>query len=603
MKPSITISLLLSTFFFVATPSHSQLPCEALPLPQEQVSLHLDRNVCLAGETIWFKAWCFLDGQLERELSKVLYVEIFDETGKAIVQQKYLLTGNKAAGSIRIPEDAATKYYFLKAYTRYMRNFSTARFHYQQIVIVNPFIENATIPAGPAAFGERPGGAPVPPTASHTPERYLQVALSQEKYSPREPIRFSINSKKPITAELSTVVRLKGLGNQPAPGVLHQNRWLQASCQDDPFCKPGLHPEREPDGQAPSPVQKEGRPLNAGDLQWLPETRGLTISGFVQNEQGERVTDAAAIVAVLQEAPMLHKGLTDEEGAFTVGLQHMQHQKALFAGTPNENHKVLIRNDFDTDLPAITTVPLQFDAALHRLLESLNLHQQLDQAYPQHKTEPVFQPAPLHIPPTNLLGPDRRIVLGNFINVPTMEEVFREITTGVALRKKEGEQGLSVFNDIQQKWYDSPLVLLDNVPVFNIEELLKIDPAQVEAVEVYDSDYILGDFTIGGIVSVLTKTEDFAGYEWGAQAAFTTFTAFAAPRAFEQVAQQDKSHYPDFLPVLFWQPGLPLHPEKPAEEITVLAPDRPGAYEIVVQGFTNSGEACLGYAVFEVVRE
>ena len=160
MKPPITILVLYCTFFVSAIQLQAQSPCGEGPLPQEHVTLHLDRNVCLAGETIWFKAWCFLDGQRDQEMSKVLYVEIFDETQKAIVQEKYLLNGHKAAGSFRIPEDAPSKYYFLKAYTRYMRNFSSTSFHYQQMIIVNPFIEGGSIQAKATNAGKSQDNAP-----------------------------------------------------------------------------------------------------------------------------------------------------------------------------------------------------------------------------------------------------------------------------------------------------------------------------------------------------------------------------------------------------------------------------------------------------------
>lgn len=596
MKRFIIKPVFYIVIFLGAIRSYAQEPCQDLALPQEQVILHLDRNVCLTGETLWFKAWCFLDGQLEREMSKVLYVEIFDETRKAIVQEKYLLNNNQATGSIQIPESAPSKYYFLKAYTQYMRNFPSNRFHYQQVTIVNPFIENASITADPATYSESYAS----PLLHDSPpaEHLLRITLSQEKHQPRQPIRISISSEQPLTAELSATVRLKGLGHRPAPEMLRQNQWLRVACEEDPFCRPSILPDDVPN----SPGPENALTLKPDHLEWLPETRGLTVSGFIQNGQSEKVAGAPTIVAVLQEAPMLHRGLTDEEGAFTIRLQNMEDQQNLFIGTPNENHKVLIRNDFDTDLPEITTVPLQFDSTLHRFFEALNLHQQLDRVYPGHTTQAITTHDPLQVPSTNILAPDRRVTLSDFIKVSTMSEVFKEIATGVALRKREGKEGLSVFNPEQQKWYDSPLVLLDNVPVFNIEELLKIDPAKVEAVEMYDSDYILGDYTIGGIISILTKTDDFAGYQWGEQVAFTTFKAFAAPRAFEQVLHPAKSHYPDFRPVLYWQPRLKLEPEQNGEDITVSGPDRPGVYEIVVQGFTQAGVPCLGYATFEVVQ-
>lgn len=603
MKWSITISLLYCTFFFSAIPAQAQSNCEELSLPKEQVTLQLDRNVCLAGETIWFKAWCFLDGQLEQGMSKVLYVEIFDETQKAIVQEKYLLNSNKAAGSIHIPEDVPSKYYFLKAYTRYMRNFSPTHFHYQQIIIVNPFIEKGSIQAKTTNSDQSQDSTPAQPYVSRAPENLLQIELDKKKYRTRQEISFQVNSLNPITAELSTTVRLKGLGNQPAQEVMLQNKWLLASCQEDPFCRQFSLTENLSNNSSNSQGQKNALPLNPNSLQWLPETRGLTISGLLQNDKGEDVAGVLAMVAVLQEAPMLYMGTTDEQGYFTICLQNMQYQKDLFVGTPNEKNKVLIRNDFEPDLPEITTVPLQFDSTLHSLLESLNLNQQLKRIYPKNKTQTVFQTDPLNIPSTNILTPDRRILLSDFIEVSSMSEVFKELTTGLILRKEEGKDNLSVFNSDQQKWYRSPLILLDNVPIFNIAELLKIDPAKVEAIELYHSDYILGDYMIGAIISIISKTDNFAGYKWGKQIAFTTFKNFAVPQAFEQVVHLEKSHYPDFRPVLYWQPYLTLKQQKVSETISIYAPDRPGIYEILVQGFTNLGEACFGYVTFEVVKD
>ena len=602
MKRSITILLIYGTFFFSAIPLYAQSPCAELPLPQEQVRIHLDRNVCLAGETIWFKAWCFLDGQLAEEMSKVLYVEIFDESQKVIVQEKYLLTDHKAAGSIRIPEDVPSKYYFLKAYTRYMRNFSSSSFHYQQLTIVNPLIEGGSIPTKVARLDKTPVNSSIPPAFNPSAGELLKIELNKEKYLPREAIHFHLESLKPLSAELSATVRWQGLGNQPAPQVMLHNKWLMASCEEDPFCR-SFYPTENPSDDSSILQGQEKALLQGGDdLEWLPETRGLTISGLVQNEKKENRAGALTMVSVLQKTPLLYMGTTDEQGVFTICLQHLQDQKDLFVGTPEEKNTVLIRNDFDSNPPEVTTVPLQFDSTFHRLLSSLNLHQQLDRTYPKNKTQAVFQSKPLAIASTNLLTPDKRIVLGDFIKIPTMSEVYEELIPGVRIQKKEGKENLSVFNVEQQKWEDSPLILLDNVPIFDISELLKIDPAKVEAIETYHSAYILGDYTIGAIISIITKTNNFASYKWGEQTAFTTFKAFAVPQVFEQVVHLKKSHFPDFRPVLYWQPSIPLKQEKISETLSIFAPDRPGVYEVLVQGFTNLGEPCMGYITFEVVQ-
>ncbi|MFT4666454.1 MAG: hypothetical protein ACI8YQ_002477 [Polaribacter sp.] len=603
MKLTIKLHFLFCTFFFGAFQLLAQLPCEDLPLPQEQVRLHLDRNLCLAGETIWFKAWCFLDGQLEAEMSKVLYLEIFDETQKVIVQEKYLLSNNKAVGSIRIPEDVPSKHYFLRAYTRYMRNFSSADFHYQKVTIVNPFIEGESIQAEDANSVESQKDIPTQAYVSNGSEKLLQIELKKEKYEAREQIDFTINSLEPITAELSTAVRLRGLGNQPLQNVVLQNQWLLPSCQEDPFCREAYSTKRELTNSTNGGEQKGALSLNVNQLQWLPETRGLTISGLVQNKKKEKISGALSMVSVLQKKPLLYTGTTDEDGAFTICLHDMQDQKNLFVGTPNGKNNILIRNDFDSNFPDITTIPLQFDSSLHHLLESLNLHQQLERIYPQNKTQAVFQVDPLNIASTNILAPDRRVELANFIKMTTMSEVFEEITPGVLLRKKDGKESLNVFNSKTQERFDSPLILLDNVPIFDIPELLKIDPSKIEAIDIYKSNYFLGDYTIGAIISIISKTDDFAAYKWGDQVAFTKFKTFSIAQPFEQVLHLEKSHYPDFRPVVYWQPSLQLNQEKSSETISIYAPDRPGLYEVLVQGFSDLGEPCFGYVSFEVVRE
>lgn len=602
MKPSITILLFVCVLFMGKPPLPAQVPCGGRLLPQEQIVLHLDRNVCLAGEILWFKAWCFLDGELKRSMSQVLYLEVFDESGKAIIQQKHLLKNNTTAGSIYIPEDVPGKYYFLKAYTRYMRNFSSDRFHYQQLVIANPYIENARIIAEDPAVIEQEARLSYPGEVRYDTGQQIRISLAQEQVPPRQSVGFSISSPEQLTASLSVTVRLKGLGNQPAPQVRRRNAWLQASCAQDPYCQSYAFPVPGSDAAieewaATPPV------LDGEQLEWLPETRGLTISGFIQNGQEERASGIPLTAAVLQQEPMVHMGMTDESGAFTLSLQAMKQQKDVFVGTPEANHKIFIRNDFDTNLPPITVVPLQFDSSLHQLLSGLNLHQQLARAYSGHETATVFRPELLDMASTNILAPDRRIVLADYIEVPTMAEVFNEITTGVTLRKSGGATRLSVFNPEDQEWVDHPLVLLDNVPVYDIEALLEIDPAVVEAVEVFHSDYIIGDFTVEAIVAIKTQTDDFAGYQWSEQVAFTAFTAYAIPQPFEQVVDSGKRHLPDFRPVLYWKPDLQLSSGQPEERITVIAPDHPGVYEVVVQGFTPSGAPCLGYATFEVLQE
>ncbi|MFK7808777.1 MAG: hypothetical protein AB8F74_13320 [Saprospiraceae bacterium] len=171
------------------------------------------------------------------------------------------------------------------------------------------------------------------------------------------------------------------------------------------------------------------------------------------------------------------------------------------------------------------------------------------------------------------------------------------------MQYKISEHALSIFNADLQRYYDEPMILLDNIPVFDIPELLKIDPSKIEAIEIYNTDYFLGDYTISGIISIISKTDNFANYKWGKKSVFTKFKTFKPTSSFEQSMQGKEGHTPDFRPIPYWNPSLSLTQQKSSDTISVLTPDQPGIYEIVIQGFTDTGKPCFGHVTFEVIDE
>ncbi len=54
--------------------------------------------------------------------SRVLYVELIQPNGTSLAQGKVLIDSSGAMGTINIPEGLSSGTYYLKAYTRWMRN-------------------------------------------------------------------------------------------------------------------------------------------------------------------------------------------------------------------------------------------------------------------------------------------------------------------------------------------------------------------------------------------------------------------------------------------------------------------------------------------------
>ena len=108
---------------------------------QEKLFLHTDREVYVAGETLWFKAYA-VDGTFHKPLrmSKVLYLELIDQNKKSVVQKKIDLVNGKASGSILIPD--LNGKYLIRAYTRWMRNSDPSFFFQKTITIIGSAVQD-----------------------------------------------------------------------------------------------------------------------------------------------------------------------------------------------------------------------------------------------------------------------------------------------------------------------------------------------------------------------------------------------------------------------------------------------------------------------------
>ncbi len=108
----------------------------------ERVSLFTDKSIYITGEKIRFSAATF-DAflQIPVSLSKVLYIELYDQENIPVIQEKIYLENGKGSGMIDLPKEMESNYYYLRAYTNYMKNYGANQFALRQISIVNPYKE------------------------------------------------------------------------------------------------------------------------------------------------------------------------------------------------------------------------------------------------------------------------------------------------------------------------------------------------------------------------------------------------------------------------------------------------------------------------------
>ena len=79
--------------------------------PQEKVWLHCDNTAYFQGDTIWFAAYVTSAETLQPiELSKVLYVELLNESGEVISTQRLQIENGRCHGQIPLNTELERKF-------------------------------------------------------------------------------------------------------------------------------------------------------------------------------------------------------------------------------------------------------------------------------------------------------------------------------------------------------------------------------------------------------------------------------------------------------------------------------------------------------------
>ena len=110
---------------------------------QEKLFVHMDKNIYLAGEILWFKMYAVdLTNNKPADLSKIAYLEILDQDNIPIVQTKISLNKGSGNGSVYLDVSIKPGNYKMRAYTNWMKNFDPEFYFEKDITIINSLREN-----------------------------------------------------------------------------------------------------------------------------------------------------------------------------------------------------------------------------------------------------------------------------------------------------------------------------------------------------------------------------------------------------------------------------------------------------------------------------
>lgn len=193
----------------------------------------------------------------------------------------------------------------------------------------------------------------------------------------------------------------------------------------------------------------------------------------------------------------------------------------------------------------------------------------------------------------------------DYVPLPNMAEVFREIVPTVQVQGRPGNYSLHVIPDDEIGPFDEePLLLIDGWATFDPRDLLSLAPEEVDRIEVlHDSTSFkrLGPIGMHGVIAVYTRSRDFRADRQGL--VFDRVPGIHRGTAFHSLAYPTvaarKSTFPDFRSTAYWNPKVSLNPAGKTEIEFYLGDDL-GLFEIDVQGLTHEGLPFSMRKVFEV---
>lgn len=538
-------------------------------LIRDHLELYCDRSVYVVGESILFRADYRVEGVTEgKTWSTILYAELITPDGRALSRGKFSLAEGMGSGRLRIPAGAVAGNYYLKCYTRWMRNSGPFSFSYVPLKIVNPF---------KSEVADHNGGNGLHPEASRRDymEGYLDCSPLKPVYGRGEQVTFSIREsalKNP--GKISCCVTVVPLG---------------AIDLDQ--------------GQLIFP----GSPLEPGEysVNYLPDLKGVSLSGtMVRSGQVDHPIGSARIYfSLLGESPDYFAAVTDDQGRFMVSAPSRPGGHELFiAPDPGivGEAEVKIDQEFDSGNLPLPEEGFQLTGKEHEVATVMALRSQLSSVYEpkgspaEAAEEPVARDSILYFG-----SPGFTLRMDDFVTLPTLEEVFINLVPEVIVETKRGRKSLRFNGPNHAIGLYTPLILMDLIPVFDQEKLLVINPERILKIELVNEVYVKGDVSHGGIISITSRNGDMAGIDLPVGSYFFDFQSVQAPFREKEPIHSPGDRVPDMRNTLLWLDELTLE-GRSEREISFKAPSTPGEYVILVRGLLHQGHVISARAHFSV---
>lgn len=350
-------------------------------------------------------------------------------------------------------------------------------------------------------------------------------------------------------------------------------------------------------------------------LSFPPEFNGHIITGkVVSSVTGKLLANIETYVSVPGLNSNFKTFISDSTGKLKFDFKTMKGSSEIIVQTnPTADTltHVEIANPFAEQYSTVRIPSFYLSAAKEDILLDQSVGVQVQNLYAGTKLKRFLQ-----LTDTVSLfenPPDAVYMMDDYTRFSTIEEVLREYVTLMDVQKRKSGFSIQLLDnffiplpEMANRFFfqADPLILVDGVPVFNVNWLMGYDPLKMRKLEVYNRRYFLGNSFFSGILNWTSYKGDLANFELDPRAVVIDYEGLQLQREFYSPSYEAgnpdvSTHIPDFRTLLYWSPEI--MPNKNGEHpIKFYTSDKKGKYVAVIQGLSANGQCGSTLVQFEV---
>jgi hypothetical protein len=343
------------------------------------------------------------------------------------------------------------------------------------------------------------------------------------------------------------------------------------------------------------------------NITFIPEVRSHLITGKVTKADGTPVPGVLTYLSSPGKLVNIYGARSNKDGLVHFEVRDFWGPRQLILQTntsQDSTYLLSLSNPYHESRSSYTLKPFVLSQNAHDKLSARSLSMQVQDIYFRDVYDRI---ATVKNDSTGFFGqPDETYNLDDYTRFPVMEEVMREYVPGVIVRKRKDGFHFLVLDRVSKGILTGdPMVILDGMPVFDVDKIMAFDPLKIKKLEVVTRNYYLGPLLLNGIVSYSTYQGNLAGFPLDPRSVSINYEGLQLQRELYSPvyeSQKQRNHrLPDQRILLHWEPVCKTGKDGKTT-VHFYTSDAAGDFIVVAEGLAARGVAGSGVYKFTVKR-